>query len=380
MRCHSLLAAWTALAAVSQGLNILITNDDGFATANIRELYKELKLMGHECYIVAPVTDQSAVGGQTFFTTSPKLTTDSEWGIVKAGSASIGTDPNDDHIWYYNGTQAAQVLVALDYVLPTFASFHTPDVVISGPNVGWTVGPFVYTVSGTLGAIIAAIERGVPAISFSSANTDPRPFEWVNTTTKVGLEDPATINARLASTLIQSMINKAAGGPILPKGYGIAVNMPYITSHSSDDCTNPPFVPSRMASNAASKIKYDPKTGLFGLVPVEGDITTADRILWPSKRDTPSTQCTSAVTVFTVHYDPSHDGQCILVTNAEELVPVVVVNNTTSANSTVVVVVGNSSQPSPTGLPQPSITGLGVKSEWSMTALILGLGIAAFAI
>jgi 5'-nucleotidase len=298
-------------------------------------------------------------------------------GIVKAGSSSVGTDPHDDHIWYYNGTQAAQVLVALDYILPTFATFHTPDLVISGPNVGWTAGPFVYTVSGTLGAIIAAIKRGVPAISFSSANTDPRPYQWVNSSTKAGLDDPARINARLASSLVKSMIDKAAGAPILPKGYGIAVNMPYITSHSSGDCTNPPFVPAHIAGSAASKVKYDPKTGLFGLASVEDEITTADR-----KRDAANSQCTSAVTVFTVHYDPDHDGQCIMITNAEEQVPVVVVNGTTSSSSdSVVVIVGNSSDPSPARQPpSPTITGLGVKSQWSMTALIISLGIAAFAI
>ncbi|KAK4443023.1 survival protein sure-like phosphatase/nucleotidase [Podospora aff. communis PSN243] len=380
MRRHSILAAWAALASVSHGLNILLTNDDGFATANIRELYRELKSQGHACYIVAPVTDPSAVGEQTFFTTNPKLTTDSEWGIVKAGSSSIGTDPQDDHIWYYNGTQAAQILVALDYILPTFGTFHTPDLVISGPNVGWTVGPFVYTVAGTLGAIIAAIERGVPAISFSSANTDARPYQWVNSSTKAGLDDPATINAHLASSLVQSMIDKAAGAPILPKGYGIAVNMPYITSHSSDDCTNPPFVPAHIAGSATAKAKYDPQTGLFGLS-VEDEITTANRLLQPSKRDVAS-QCTSSVTVFTVHYDPDHDGQCILITNAAEQVPVVVTNGTTSNSSgSVVVIVGNSSDPSPAGpAPAPTITGLGVKSQWSMTALILSLGIAAFAI
>ena len=274
--------------------------------------------------------------------------------------------------------------MALDYILPTFATFQIPDLVISGPNIGWTMRPFVYTVSGTLGAIIAAIERGVPAIAFSSANIDSTPYDWVNASTKIGLQDPATINARLASTLIHSLIDKAAGSPILPKGYGIVVNMPYITSHTSDECTNPPFITTRETEGLMDKVRYDAKSGLVVPATVEGDDTGADKLLWPVERDDANPKCASAVTVFTVHYDPSHNGQCIMVTNTEQVVPVVVMNGTTpGTNGPVVVIVGNSTGPDPTSPgqpPAPAITGLAAKSTWSMTALVIGLCIAAFSL
>lgn len=356
--------------------------------------------LGHDCYIVAPATDQSGTASQTFFTNDAKLVADSEWGtssplqawiwltfhagVVKAGSPSIGTDPRDDHIWYYNGTPAAQVLVALDYVLPTFAKFHTPDLVISGPNSGWTLGPFIYTLSGTIGAAITAIERGIPAISFSSGNTDPAPFNWVNASTKVGLQDPATITAHLAAALVQSMIDKAAGSPVLPKGYGLSVNMPYITSFSSDTCTNPPFVLTRMATNDTTKAAYDKGTGLFHSSEGTSDQSSADKPL-PREHDVVKAHCMSSVTVFTVQLDASFHGQCLNVADVTALVPVLVQPNTplTSDGNLTVVVAGNSStsttpSSSATQPPATTITGLGSKAQIPMTALLFGLGVALF--
>lgn len=56
-----------------------IQNEDGFATSHIRELYKQLKALGHICFIVAPVTDQSHAS-HVPLTTSGTLTEDGEWG------------------------------------------------------------------------------------------------------------------------------------------------------------------------------------------------------------------------------------------------------------------------------------------------------------
>jgi 5'-nucleotidase len=61
MRYSSLLAGSAlALAGFSNGLNILMNNDDGFGSGNLRELYKLLKANGHN-------------GKQTFPTTVPLL-------------------------------------------------------------------------------------------------------------------------------------------------------------------------------------------------------------------------------------------------------------------------------------------------------------------
>jgi 5'-nucleotidase len=309
-------------------------------------------------------------------------------GLLKAGAPSIGTDPHDSHIWYYNGTPAAQVLVALDYILPTFASFHTPDIVLSGPDFGWNTGPFQYIMSGTLDASFAAIERGIPAIAFSSGNAVPVPYTWINASTKVGLQDPATITARLVSSLVQAFISRAAGSPILPKGYGVSVNLPYITSDTSDACTNPPFVLARMAVPVTnSRVKYNTNTGLFNVATAGGNQCVAGNCGLPGERDVLRSTCMSSVTVFALEYDGLFHGECVNVTDVTALVPVVVQVNGSrplvgglGANASVI---GNGSHtptPSVVVFVPPTftaITSMGLKAHWSSSVLILGMGVAA---
>lgn len=111
----------------------------------------------------------------------------------------MGPDPLDNQIWYYNGTPAACVTVALDHVLPLHAPFSVPDLFISGPNYGTNLGPFVFTLAGTLGATYTAISRDIPAIAASTGNNGQTPYFWVNETTPAGLPDPFTISARLTA-------------------------------------------------------------------------------------------------------------------------------------------------------------------------------------
>lgn len=146
---HYLLAT---LFTTSTALNIIVNNDDSWGSANIREFYRLLKEKGHDVYLVAPSDFQSGQGGRTVFDTSPTLTKNSAYGILKAGEPSFGTDPADSHIWYYNGTPAAVTFFALDYVVPKVTGWSKVDLVVNGPNFGNNLGPFLYTLSGTIGA------------------------------------------------------------------------------------------------------------------------------------------------------------------------------------------------------------------------------------
>ena len=79
MRC--LTTALSLFLGASSALNIIVNNDDGFASANIREFYRLLKAAGHNAWIVAPVSNQSGKGGTEVFTTEPKLTAPSEYNV-----------------------------------------------------------------------------------------------------------------------------------------------------------------------------------------------------------------------------------------------------------------------------------------------------------
>ena len=92
-----------AAAPVASSLKILLGNDDGYAAANIRGFYGALKASGHDVILVAPVVDESGQAGRSQFTSNNTLLLPGEYGLLPVGAPSLGTDPNDSNIWYYNG-------------------------------------------------------------------------------------------------------------------------------------------------------------------------------------------------------------------------------------------------------------------------------------
>ena len=60
----SVAVAALSLFPTSKALNIIVNNDDGFGSANIREFYRLLRASGHDAWMVAPVVDNSGQGGR----------------------------------------------------------------------------------------------------------------------------------------------------------------------------------------------------------------------------------------------------------------------------------------------------------------------------
>ncbi|KAK4641515.1 hypothetical protein QC761_501170 [Podospora bellae-mahoneyi] len=378
MYTATFVAAAAALLSHVEALNILITNADGFGTASVRELYRQMTSIGHNCYVVASVAAQTGAGLHAEFTTNPRLDADGDWGLVKAGAPSLGTDPTDNHIWYYNGTATAQVLVALDYIYPTISRLEAPDLVISGPNSGSNSGAFLETLSGAMAATYVAIERGIPAMAFWTGN-EATVYSSLNTSTKAGLQDPATINARLASNLVQAFISKANGDRVLPEGYGVTVDLPYITSETSDECTNPPFVLTRATQDVGVKVAYNHKSGVFNRMHTD---TGYKQFEATNTVSTVAPKCLSAVTVFSLDYDASHRRQCFNLADVTAIIPVLVHSNGTTpltgglgANASIA---GNSSSqpPTPVEAPPPSgqtaVTSIATLAQGSVNLLVLG--------
>ncbi|KAF2636237.1 sure-like protein, partial [Massarina eburnea CBS 473.64] len=240
------LTAALGLVWTTDAAKILMGNDDGFGSGNIREFYRLLKEAGHDVIIVAPVINQSGQGGRSDFSTSANLTGPSQYNIVPAGSPAVGSDPNDSHIWYYNGTPAACTFVALDYVLPRyFPDWNAaPDLFVAGPNYGTNAGPFVYTLAGTLGATYSAISRSIPGIAFSASNTAVSYADIKNTS------NPATWAAQVSFNIVEAFLNATGEEQeVLPLGYGVNVNIPPLTSSEM-----PEVVKTRLTGDAETDV------------------------------------------------------------------------------------------------------------------------------
>jgi 5'-nucleotidase len=121
-------------------LLILVTNDDGIYAPGLTALYQELRQLG-EVAVVAPESEQSAVGHAISLSTPLR--------VKKVSLAGDGWG------WAVSGTPADCVKIALAELLD-----GTPDLVVSGINLGPNVGINVLY-SGTVSAATEAAILGV---------------------------------------------------------------------------------------------------------------------------------------------------------------------------------------------------------------------------
>ncbi|MCR5814450.1 MAG: 5'/3'-nucleotidase SurE [Desulfovibrio sp.] len=127
-------------------MDILLTNDDGIRALGIRTLYHELVKNHHTVHVVAPMRQQSGVS-QCLTIFEPLRVTSYQDGDYKGFGVY--------------GTPADCVKVALGALLE-----KTPDLVISGINLGANVGPDLFY-SGTVAAAIEGSQAGIPSLAVS---------------------------------------------------------------------------------------------------------------------------------------------------------------------------------------------------------------------
>lgn len=135
-------------------MNILLTNDDGIQAVGLRAMYAALVEAGHVVHVVAPMTEQSAVGHA--------LT------VFQALRAKEFREPGFNGLGVH-GTPTDCVKLALARLLSS-----PPHMVISGINAGANVGPDILY-SGTVAAATEAAFSGFPAMAVSF--DDFRPTE-----------------------------------------------------------------------------------------------------------------------------------------------------------------------------------------------------------
>jgi len=130
-------------------MNIVVVNDDGWGTAGIRMLAKEMTKLGR-VYVIAPDGPRSGNGACISVTTPITLKRVEEH------------DLNGAEVFVTNGTPADCVKLAREVVLKD----QPIDLLVSGINHGSNASINVIY-SGTMGACLVAAEKGIPAIGWS---------------------------------------------------------------------------------------------------------------------------------------------------------------------------------------------------------------------
>jgi len=201
--------------------DILLTNDDGYDRGNIVAVYDALTRAGHRVLIAAPATDQSGRGGAL------TLGTKSIQHIVSPNKDINGVEGARDDAGLQletgSGTPYTAVIFGLD-ILALQRWKKVPDLVISGPNYGNNTGA-VTQASGTFNAALATLNRGIPSIAVSTAQTAPKSAGG-------SFPEPTTTDREVAAWLTAFVARletgKAASGSeaLLPAGIGLNINFP----------------------------------------------------------------------------------------------------------------------------------------------------------
>jgi len=130
-------------------MRILLANDDGIQAIGLRALYFALVEAGHDVHVVAPVTEQSAVGHAVTLALPIRVKEFRECDFVGQG---------------VYGTPVDCVKLGLSTLLD-----EAPDLVLSGINAGANVGVDILY-SGTVSAATEGALMEIPAMAVSMDN------------------------------------------------------------------------------------------------------------------------------------------------------------------------------------------------------------------
>ena len=219
----SLLCAHSLHSA--SGLNILLTNDDGYTSEGIKAVSVALLEAGHRVTIVAPTTQQSATG-------------------MKITLGSLSAEQHAPEVWAVSGSPADSVMIGLKNVFGK----ERPDLVISGANFGQNLGSNVM-LSGTVGAASMAVFMGVPAIALSVgldlAESTGSPERYASTIAVF----PE------AAELLVAVVEQYRNNPtVIPKGELLSINYPLRSTG------RPEILASRVSNSGGFVVNHEFRT------------------------------------------------------------------------------------------------------------------------
>lgn len=134
-------------------MHIALTNDDGIQAHGLRALYHGLLKAGHRVTVIAPVTEQSAVGHALTFAIPLRVKEFNEQNFTGLG---------------VYGTPVDCMKLGLSSLVES-----PPDLVLSGINAGANIGPDILY-SGTVAAATEAAHMGYYSMALSFDSFQPK--------------------------------------------------------------------------------------------------------------------------------------------------------------------------------------------------------------
>lgn len=134
MRAHKLYSsALLSLLPATDAVNIVLSNDDGWAEKNIRVFYDTLTDAGEDVVISAPAENKSGSGSLDVEPTI--VLTGCEFDSCPPGSPAIGSNSSMPQFNYVNSYPVTSMRYGIQNLSATFFDGE-PDIAVAGFNVG----------------------------------------------------------------------------------------------------------------------------------------------------------------------------------------------------------------------------------------------------
>ncbi|KAH9916245.1 sure-like protein [Epithele typhae] len=207
---------------------VVLTNDDGWAVAQVRAQFDSLTSAGFNVLLSAPAENESGTGSSS--ATPTPLSQPCEFNTCATGSPAEGSDPSNARLNYVNSFPVDSVRFGIQTLAPKIFG-SAPDFIVSGPNVGNNLGT-VTANSGTVGAACEAAKEGFPAVAFSAKTASQVSFTTLQSSPNSQSSKSAQIYAALTTNFTQTLLGPSAR-PIIPSGMIVNVNYGATTFTSS---------------------------------------------------------------------------------------------------------------------------------------------------
>ncbi|TFK37594.1 sure-like protein [Crucibulum laeve] len=279
----------TLALRATHALKIVLTNDDGWATAQVRAEFDALQAAGFQVLLSAPAINKSGTGSST--ATPTVLSGPCEFNTCASGSPATGFNASNPLLNYVNSFPVDSVRFGIQTLAPKLFG-SAPDLIVSGSNIGTNLGSI--SGSGTVGAASEAALEGFPSIAFSGSTGSQVSY----TTLQSDPNSSSTLAAHLYTSLIIKFVNAlvATPTPFLPKGVSLNVNFAATTSCPSASSFK--FILTRVAASSSAT-----------------DVATCGATRLPDETSTVKAGCFVSVSVFnaTTKMDVSAATQAVVL-------------------------------------------------------------------